>query len=252
MFGASGETKAEMLKGLKYPTEYSEKNIAHNFKLFTESIEKTNGLKIANKIYVMKNFTPKASFKQIAEESFKSDAQTLDFANNEASAETINKWVEGQTNEKIKNLISKDSLDSDTRMVLVNAIYFKGFWTYQFDPQATYNAPFYVSETNSVDVDFMRIKKHFKYGLIEKLDATALELPYKDSDISMMIILPNQRNGLAEVESKLHTIDLAEISSTLRSQEVNVELPKFKIEFDINLNEPLKKVKIQIPCRVKC
>jgi serpin B len=127
-------------------------------------------------------------------------------------------------------------------MVLVNAIYFKGFWTYQFDPQATYTAPFFLDDKSSVEVDFMRVKNHFKYGFVEKLDATALELPYKDSDISMMIILPNKRNGLADVESKLHTVDLSEISQTLRSQEVNVELPKFKIEFDIKLNEPLKKV----------
>lgn len=242
MFGASGETKAEMLKGLKYPTEYSESNIASNFEKFTESVRKTNGLKIASKIYIMKNFTPKQSFKDVATKSFNSDAQTLNFEENEESANTINKWVEDQTNDKIKNLISSDSLDGDTRMVLVNAIYFKGFWTYQFDPEATYRAPFFLNENDQVDVDFMRVKNHFKYGFVEKLDATALELPYKDSDITMMIILPNKRTGLAELESKLNTVDLSDISSSLRSQEVNVELPKFKIEFDINLNEPLQKV----------
>lgn len=243
MFGAGGETRAEMLKGLKYPSGYSDENVAKNFQAFTEAVRKTNGLKIANKIYVQKAYTPKQKFRDIATKSFNSDAQSLDFGDNEVSAKTINDWVENATNNKIKDLISKDSLSSDTRMVLVNAIYFKGMWTYQFDPSSTYRAPFYTNDDDSVDVDFMRVKNHFKYGHVDKLDATALELPYKDSDISMMIILPNKRTGLGDVEQKLHLVDLSEISNGLRSQEVNVELPKFKIEFDIKLNEPLKKVK---------
>lgn len=228
--------------GLKYHFSLKEEYIAENFKKLTDSVEKTNGLKIANKIYVMKNFTPKDTFKKIARESFKSDAQTLDFKDKQMSASTINKWVEDQTNDKIKNLISEDSLDVDTRMILVNAIYFKGFWADQFSRHATYKSPFYVNDNSSVEVDFMRIWKRFKYGLVQKLDAIALELPYKDSDISMMIILPNKRNGLSDVESKLHTVDLSAISNALTLQKIDVELPKFKIEFDIKLNEPLKKV----------
>lgn len=242
MFGASGKTKDEMLSGLKYPIGYSDTTVAKHFEQFTENVRKTNGLKIANKIYLMKGYSTKQSFRDIAVKSFNSDAQDLDFTKSQQSADTINAWVEDQTNNKIKNLIASDSLDADTRMVLVNAIYFKGFWTYQFDPKATYRAPFFLNENDSVDVDFMRVKKHFKYGFVEKLDATALELPYKDSDISMLILLPNKRTGLAELEGKLTTVDLSEITSTMYSQEVNVEIPKFKIEFDIELNEPLRKV----------
>jgi serpin B len=242
MFGATGDTKQQMVNGLKYPLGYSDTNIAKNFEAFTESVRKTNGLKIANKIYTMKGYTVKQSFRNVATKSFNSDAQDLDFKDNTKSAGIINSWVEEQTNNKIKNLIAPDSLGDDTRMVLVNAIYFKGFWTYQFDPKATYRAPFFLNDKDSVDVDFMRVKKHFKYGVIENLDATAVELPYKDSDISMLIILPNDRNGLSALENKLSTVDLGEISSKMYSQEVNVELPKFKIEFDIELNEPLQKV----------
>lgn len=250
MFGASGETKEQMKKGLKYPIGYSDSNIEKHFEQFTENVGKTNGLKIANKIYVMKGYTPKATFKSVAVKSFNSDAQDLDFTKNQESANTINSWVESQTNNKIKNLIAPDSLDHDTRMVLVNAIYFKGFWTYQFDPKATYRAPFFLNDNDSVDVDFMRVKKHFKYGFLEKLDATAVELPYKDSDISMLIILPNKRTGLADLEKNLHNVDLAEISRNMYSQEVNVELPKFKIEFDIELNEPLQKVNFNISTNI--
>lgn len=190
----------------------------------------------------MKNYSVKKSFNDVATKSFASEAQSLDFSQGAEAAKTINGWVEDNTNNKIKDLISADSLDSDTRMVLVNAIYFKGFWTYQFNPKDTFKAPFYLNERDTVEVDFMKVKKHFKYGPIENLDATAIELPYKDSDISMLIILPNTKTGLSALEGKLNTIDLADISSNLYSQEVNVEIPKFKIEFDIELNEPLQKV----------
>ena len=193
----------------------------------------------------MKNYSIKPSFQEVATKSFNSEAQSLDFSQNEQAAKTINSWVEDHTNNKIKDLINKDSLDSLTRMVLVNAIYFKGFWKHQFDKQQTFKAPFFLNEVDSVDVDFMRIKKHFNYGVFEDLDATALELPYKDSDITMMIILPNKRTGLSELEKKLGTIDFSEMSSRMYSQEVNVEIPKFKIEFDVKLNEPLTKVKIR-------
>jgi serpin B len=196
----------------------------------------------ANKIYVMKNYSVKKSFNDVATKSFSSEAQTLDFSQSTQSAAEINGWVESKTNNKIKDLIKSDTLDSDTRMVLVNAIYFKGFWTYQFDPKNTFKAPFYLNEQDTVQVDFMKVKKHFKYGHLQDLDATAIELPYKDSDITMLIILPNTRTGLSALEGKLNTIDLGEISSKMYSQEVNVEIPKFKIEFDIELNEPLTKV----------
>ena len=190
----------------------------------------------------MKNYSVKKSFNDVATKSFASEAQTLDFSQSQQSAATINGWVELNTNNKIKDLISSDSLDGDTRMVLVNAIYFKGFWTYQFDPKDTFKAPFYLNDQDTVQVDFMKVKKYFKYGHLQDLDATAIELPYKDSDISMLIILPNTKTGLSALESKLHTINMAEVTKKLYSQEVNVEIPKFKIEFDIELNEPLKKV----------
>lgn len=192
----------------------------------------------------MKNYSVKKSFQDIATKSFASEAQSLDFSQSAQSASTINSWVEDHTNNKIKDLIKADMLDADTRMVLVNAIYFKGFWTYQFNPNDTFKAPFYTNEHDSVQVDFMKIKKNFKYGFLEDLDATAIELPYKDSDVSMLIILPNKKTGLSALESKLHTVDFGELSTKMYSQEVNVEIPKFKIEFDIELNEPLKKVSL--------
>lgn len=262
MFGASGETEAEMKNALKYAATPKE-TLAKNFQQLTESFEKTKGLKVANKLYLMKGFSVQGKFNEIATKSFKSEAESVDFSKNQESAKSINQWVESKTNNKIKDLISPDALDSMTRLVLVNAIYFKGTWVYQFDPNQTFKGPFYLNEKDTVDVDFMKIKvfyqyykfvecifeifvfqKRFKYGVFEDLNATAIELPYKDSDISMMIILPNSKTGLAELESKLNTINLGELSKNMYEEEVNVEIPKFKIEFDIELKDVLSKVNI--------
>ncbi|CRK96981.1 CLUMA_CG010343, isoform A [Clunio marinus] len=242
MFGATGSTRQEMLTSLKYPADYTNQAISQNFETFTEKVKSTNGLKIANKVYVMKKYSVKKSFNDVAMKSFASEAQSLDFAENVQSAATINGWVEDHTNNKIKDLVKPDTLDSDTRMVLVNAIYFKGFWEHQFKPSQTFKAPFYLNDQDTANVDFMKIKEHFKYGMFEDLDATAIDLPYKDSDISMLIILPNSRTGLPALEQKLNTIDLASLTQKMYKQEVRVELPKFKVEFEINLNEPLEKM----------
>lgn len=194
----------------------------------------------------MKDYTAKQTFNQIAQKSFASESQNLDFGQTAQSAGTINKWVEDNTNNKIKDLISADSLSADTRMVLVNAIYFKGFWTYQFDPKNTFKGPFYLNEQDTVTVDFMKIKKNFKYGSIQSLDATAIELPYKDSDITMLIILPNSKTGLPALEAKLKNTNFDEITKNLYSQEVNVELPKFKIETELDLKDTLTNVRSTI------
>ncbi len=243
LFGAGGETKAELLRGLKYENALNDQQIAKNFEDFSEQVRNTNGLSIANKIYVMTGYTPKETFKNFAVKSFSSETQNVNFADNVGSANTINQWVEEKTNKKIKDLISSDSLDGLTRMVLVNAIYFKGLWTHQFNKDRTRQKPFYLNDVDSVNTDFMFLKEHFRYGVNDELDASILELPYKDSNISMLIILPNKRTGLAQVESKLSSVDLSQISKKLRNTEVVLELPKFKIEFDIKLNEPLQKVR---------
>jgi len=122
----------------------------------------------------------------------------------------------------------------------VNAIYFKGNWEYQFNKERTSEGDFYVSETEKVPVDFMRIKKHFNYGILEELDAQALEMKYANSNFSFVILLPNSRTGLSALESKLKDYDLSKISSQMFSQEVDVTIPKFKVEFEINLNDALK------------
>ncbi|XP_059615898.1 serine protease inhibitor 42Dd-like isoform X3 [Phlebotomus argentipes] len=241
LMGATGDTAREMATTMGYAS--ADKNaIADNFASLLTTYKDSPLLKIANKVYVMNKYHVKAQFNELATKKFNSEAQSLDFADNVNSAKTINTWVEDKTNNKIKDLVPSDALNSDTRLVLVNAIYFKGLWENKFKPENTKKLPFWTTKDNSVDVDMMNTKADFKYGVFDDLDAVALEMPYKDSDLSMLIILPNQRDGLPNLEKALSGKDLSEITSQMYKTEVIVHLPKFKIEYDIELNKVLSKM----------
>jgi len=238
--GAAGQTASEMKRGLKLTGTQAE--TAEQIRRLIDPIQNSTMLKVANKVYVMQGYRVKKEFDVIAKDKFHSESQSLNFNQAADSANTINTWVESKTNDKIKNLISPDSLSSDTRMVLVNAIYFKGFWQHQFKKDRTAKAPFYTSETDTVDVDMMHVKEYFRYGEFPELDAKGIELPYKDSDMSMFIILPNKRTGLAKLETDLQGIDILGLSTKMYRSEVEVSIPKFKIEFELSLVNTLKKM----------
>lgn len=242
--GARGKTEQELLTGLKFAGA-QRSAVANSFQQLIEPFQNNPMLKIANKLYVMTGYHVKGEFNEIATKQFHSEAEPINFAAAKPAADNINGWVESKTNNLIKDLIKADSLSSDTRMVLVNAIYFKGFWKHQFPKHATIKAPFYTSETDSVEIDTMHVKEHFRYGEFTELDAKAIEMPYKDSDMSMIIILPNSRTGLSALEDKLQTVNLSELSKKMCSVEVTVSLPKFKVEYEISLPEVLKKVRIK-------
>jgi len=229
-----------MKRGLKLTGTQAE--TAEQIRRLIDPIQNSTMLKVANKVYVMQGYRVKKEFDVIAKDKFHSESQSLNFNQAADSANTINTWVESKTNDKIKNLISPDSLSSDTRMVLVNAIYFKGFWQHQFKKDRTAKAPFYTSETDTVDVDMMHVKEYFRYGEFPELDAKGIELPYKDSDMSMFIILPNKRTGLAKLETDLQGIDILGLSTKMYRSEVEVSIPKFKIEFELSLVNTLKKM----------
>lgn len=239
--GAGGLTAEEMLTVLKYDPA-QKLSVAEHYGNVMSNLDGNRSLKIANKMYIMENYSVKSTFHDIAKKSFYSEAESLNFQDNAAAAKKINTWVEQKTNDKIKDLISPDSLDDYTRLVLVNAIHFKGTWTHQFNPESTRPMPFWISATESVDVPMMNTKKHFKHGVFDDLGLAALELTYGDSDVSMLILLPHERDGLAKLEENIQNIDIPDMLTKMHSQEVEVFLPKFKIEFDLDLKDTLEKL----------
>lgn len=160
MLGASGQTKSQMKQTLNYHPDENDREIEVKYQNLTDKVRSTSGLKVANKIYISKRGQLRPNFNQIAK-SFDSEVDKLDFEQAISSANTINKWVEDHTNNKIKNLIDSSLLNNETRILIVNAIYFKANWDLKFDPAKTTKTAFFTDKTRSSEIDMMHMNVTF-------------------------------------------------------------------------------------------
>ena len=241
--GARGNTESQMRKTLKLE-KLEEKGIHASFEGFVRSIKKENNnfsLTMANKLYPHVDKTILDSYVSTVTKHFLADTKSLDYSTNpEGSRIEINKWVEEETKNKIKDLLAPGIITDLTALVVVNAIYFKGDWADKFDKGKTSKQPFHVTSSRSVGVDMMF--KHFKktkYGRIDQLACNTLELPYKGGELSMLILLPNKNDGLSSLEKNIDAKQLMSLSSSLYPGNVDVSLPKFKLESTFKLNDCL-------------
>jgi serpin B len=166
------------------------------------------------------------------------EANALDFAGEpEESRLIINGWVEAKTNDRIKDLFPPGSIGSSVRLVLTNAIYFKGDWLVQFDEEDTMKEEFHISPTESVEADMMRLRE-VRFNYTETDEIQALELPYKGKDLSMVILLPKE-NDLGAVEEGLSLEKYHSLTDGMDETLVNVFLPHFKFETKYFMEEDL-------------
>ena len=167
--------------------------------------------------------------------------QNVDFSN-DATRQGINQWVSGETNKKIENLLA-EPLDPMTRMILVNAIYFKGDWAKKFDAKDTKKEKFFRSDGSSVDVDMMNMVEDLNMDHIHELKTRVLELPYKGKSLSMLIFLPYEKDGLANLEAGLKANHLMNLQWSRRTyQEVVVAFPRFILEESASLSDTLSRM----------
>ena len=155
-----------------------------------------------------------------------------------AASKMINTWVEDKTKKKIKDIIQPGVLDALTRLILVNAIYFKGNWASQFRKSATKDVPFYLTQKESVSVPMMNQEETFGYAEYENIQI--LKLPYIGNDLSMLVLLPKKIDSLADLEKSLTANNLERWRNRLYNKEVYVFLPKFKMTSQFYLGEMLK------------
>lgn len=243
--GSNGGTQEAFINTLNVPSIHI---IAEGYQKLMDRLSNIQDviLYMANKVYIKDTYTLKESFKSTITNSFYSEIEPIDFVKGSEAAQTINTWVENKTNDKIKDLVKPGDFDKESRLVMVNAIYFKGKWKYPFKVEATTSEKFYLNENDTVDVQMMHIKEKFCLKYDQDLNAQVLQLPYTNENVSMIIILPYDRNGLVELEEKLSKVDLTMISEGMSRPEVQVSLPKFKIESTIELNKPLSTVGIRL------
>ncbi|XP_070276525.1 serpin B3 [Myotis yumanensis] len=222
------------------------RNVHQQFqKLLTELNKPTDAYKLslANRLYGDKKFQFFQEYLDNVKKFYLASVESADFSNaTEETRKMINSWVESQTNEKIKNLFPEGSLDSSTILVLVNAIYFKGQWNEKFDPKKTEQGQFWLNKDTSKVVQMMKQSHMFKFASLEDMQAKILEIPYKDKDLSMVLLLPNEIDGLQQLEDKLTAEKLIEWTSSrnMSMSHVHVHLPRFKVEQSFELQVTMK------------
>merc|ERR1719153_1358315 len=235
--GARGETLHQINKGLFFPPSPI---LQAEYKNIIPAIRSTEDftIEIANKVFVKKNFSILRNFQEILRNSFHSNIQSMNFEDSKAAADTINDWVEDRTRNKIKDLIQPDMISADTRMVLVNAIYFKSNLAKKFDRSEPMK--FHISPSSSVAVPMMRKTEEIFYASLDSLSSTMIELPYKGDRIVMQVLLPNTKYGLLGLEDKLKKVDIHELFEKEKEKtDVIIGLPKFKQENTLQLNKQL-------------
>ncbi|XP_020815569.1 serine protease inhibitor 42Dd isoform X2 [Drosophila serrata] len=240
--GAGGLTAQEIQSALRLPSG-DKQEVASRYKALLGSLPGREGgptLKLANRIYVNDQYTLSPGYNQVVREAFQAEAELISLANGPAAAAGINQWVLGQTDGKIKDMIDPSSMTTDVMAVLLNAIYFRGQWESGFDPKQTRSSDFHVTSDKSVVVPMMTQLGNFRTNYFRDLEARVIELPYRNSNLSMFIFLPNEVGGLSALEEKI-----VGFSRPLMPKEVLVVLPRFKIEFHDELKETLEKLGIR-------
>ncbi|MCB0085834.1 MAG: serpin family protein, partial [Caldilineaceae bacterium] len=195
-------------------------------------------LNVANALWPHVDYPFRKDFLTRTQRFYGVTTTPVDYSDAEQARTTINDWVAAQTAAKVQNLIPAGTLDALTRLVLVNAIYFKGDWANSFDPALTHPAPFWLTSNGSVQVPFMTLVREFRYT--ENAEAQILELPYAEGDLSMLILLPRAPHGLAALEQAMTLETLSSWVQHLRTMKVMVTLPRFKLTASFLLNDPLQ------------
>ncbi len=203
-------------------------------------------LDTANRLWGDHHYTYVQDFLDLTRTRYEAELERLDFSDGEGSRQIINTWVEDQTEGRIEDLLPEHSIDRGTVMVLTNAIYFKGNWEIQFDPEETADAYFYRGPDDPVTVPTMhRFDEDVLYG--EAAGLKILELPYTGRDLSMFVLLPDAADGLPALETQLTPENLAAWTSTTAAVEADVTLPRFEFTWDVTLNEPLIEMGMPTP-----
>lgn len=237
--GAKGDTASEIKSVFHYPSVEALKN---NFAAIYNDINTKNDnyeLKTGNALWVENTFPIIPGYVDTISDYYGGKISNLDFKNKtEESRLTINGYISEQTNNKINDLLSSGSVSNLTRLILTNAVYFKGDWAKEFNPEMTIEDIFNVSDTQTVTTDMMRTFDNDDFNYVDTGNAQILELPYKGDKLSMLIILP--KVDLDSINSLLTADSLkSNISKMTKPDIKSIVIPKFKFDTKYTLNKIL-------------
>merc|ERR1711963_206603 len=201
--------------------------------------------KQANLSAVANSFKPKIEFRTSLNSGFQSDIREFDFGSNSlASVQEINQYIEDVTNQKIKDLLANDDVDGLTRMVLINAVYFKANWQFAFNAEETFDSSFNSPE-GSVSTQHMSREADVRLLVDQERQLQILELPYEDPNRSMLIVLPNAGTSTQNLVQRLDGLDLAGIRTNGRLATTSIFIPKFKLKFKTYLKQQMEQLGVR-------
>lgn len=235
--GANGDTLDAMRTTLEL-SGLTEEETNESFKSLLELLRNLDPkveFQIANSIWYGEDIPFKAEFFNLAQDYFDAGVRGLDF-NDPNTIKVINSWVDESTNGRIKEIV--DEIDPLTVTFLINAIYFKGIWTYEFDKELTQDDLFTSCDGSQKACQMMHQEGEFRY--FESSDFQAIDLPYGNGDYSMTVFLPRQGKNVDSLISEFNEANWNEWVNSFAQKAVALQFPQFKLEYELELNNVLK------------
>lgn len=247
--GAGGKTAEEIANVFHFDPSQAKQNEAFRKLLSAYSSEhKEYELKTANRLWLEQTYSLLPSYLRDTKTFFLAEPARVDFKKDRKGAKTrINRWVVEKTKGRIQNLVGE--LKPLTRLVLTNAIYFKGEWEHAFEKRDTTPEKFTTEADEKLQASMMRQVESFRY--LGNNEVQAVELPYRSGDLSMVVILPRGERGLQELERNLTARWLTKTISEMSQNKLHLFLPKFRMAptEPLNLNKPLAKMGVALAFR---
>lgn len=249
--GAQDETKEQIKKVLHFNDNNDD--FHSSFQQLIDKIESVkykdieNPISIANSLWAQKDYIFLDDYKKNCEKFYSAEIENVDFVdskNREDARKQINIWVEKKTNQKIKELLNADVLSEQTRLVLVNALYFSSNWETPFEEKHSIKDVFYNSGKTEIQTEFMNKSVSVKYYENDLLQI--VELPFSQNYTSMVVILPKEKKGLQKLEEELDNDNYELWLSKMEWKQIDVFLPKFENEETVDLKDILSKMGMEI------
>ena len=241
--GARGNTEKQMGQVLHFANQHELNSAFKTLQSQLREASKQKGIELnsANALWAQRDHPFLPAFLNIAKGEYQANINQADFHTGaEPARGELNRWVARETKDKIHDILPPGSVDSLTRLVLANAIYFKGAWAKPYEKSETSTQPFHITGTRQVDVPLMHHLDGVRY--MENAEFQAAELPYEGGQLSMLVLLPRKVDGCGSLENGLNPKLLSDALSQMRKRHVEIFLPRFKLESSFDLNGALAKM----------
>lgn len=198
-------------------------------------------VRVANKIYFSEYYNLKPLFEKIIKK-FDAEVEEMNFGNPSLAAKTINEYVQEKTEGEIKDFINSNAITSNTKLFLVNTVYFAGGWSHPFDKRETKPGKFCRNEQDCDELNIMNQIATFEYAEIQRGNwkAKALQMEFENSNMYFLMILPHEKTGVSDLLANLKGFDI--FSPEFEEKNVRVSVPKFKFDYSVDMKKVLRQV----------